>query len=94
MDLTFLFLMNFLQKPNRPRGYLPRFRKNKKATSSFFLGRLWILKYQGWYIIVLRLFTKKTLIDFRIKPRFDVAEVIKNMPTHNMTKAMKYRQIF
>jgi hypothetical protein len=51
------------------KGYhLDKFIKNK-ILKSFFLGKIWILKYQGWYLIIIKLFSTKILKkkDFSIK---------------------------
>jgi hypothetical protein len=33
----------------------------KKIVKNFFLGKVWILKYQKWYLIIIKLFSVKLI---------------------------------
>lgn len=54
-DNVFLIIINNFIKKKYFKGY-KEYKKIQKLNNFFLLGKLWIFKYQTWYILVLNIF--------------------------------------
>lgn len=61
LDYSLNIINSIISKNKLKKGYfLNKFFKNK-ILKNFFLGKIWILKYQTWYLIIIKLFSTKIL---------------------------------
>ncbi len=74
--LNILFLdysLNILSKNilavNIKKGYIFNNIKSKIKNKKYILGKLWILKYQNWFIVVINLFNINLVEDKKTKNR-------------------------
>ncbi len=72
--LNILFLdysLNILSKniltTNIKKGYIFNNVKNKIKNKKYILGKLWILKYQNWFIVVINIFNISLTDDKKIR---------------------------
>jgi len=56
-DYSLNILMRYLIELNIKKGYLLNTSFKKNIFKTYFLGKIWILKYQKWYVIVLKIFS-------------------------------------
>lgn len=61
IDYTLSIINQIIVKNKFKKGYFINLNFKKKLLKNFFLGKVWILKYQTWYIITIRLFNTKVL---------------------------------
>lgn len=71
IDYTLTIINKLLAKNKIKKGYLYYNYLKKKILKNFYLGKIWILKYQGWFIIIIRVFSikssKKKKLSFQKK---------------------------
>lgn len=72
-DYTLSIISKLLKKNKVKKGYLYSNYLKKKIIKNFFLGKVWILKYQKWYLIVIKLFSIKPTnlnsLNFKVKSK-------------------------
>lgn len=56
-DQSLNILVNYIINLNLKKGYILNSLIKKKSSKNFLLGKIWILKYQGWFIIIIKLFS-------------------------------------
>ena len=56
-DYSIDILINYIINLNLKKGYILNSFLRKKINKNFILGKIWILKYQNWYIIIIKMFT-------------------------------------
>lgn len=61
IDYTLTIINKLLTKNKIKKGYLYYNYLKKKILKNFYLGKVWILKYQSWFIIIIRVFSTKTI---------------------------------
>ena len=60
-DYTLSIVNSIILKSKLKKGYFLNNYLKKKILRNFFLGKIWILKYQTWYLIIVKLFSTKIL---------------------------------
>ena len=60
-DYTLSVISKLLKQNKTKKGYFYNNRLKKKIVKNFFLGKVWILKYQKWYLIIIKLFSVKLI---------------------------------
>ena len=58
-DYTLSIISKLLKKNKIKKGYFYSNHLKKKIIKNFFLGKVWILKYQKWYLVIIKLFSVK-----------------------------------
>jgi len=61
VDYTLTFLLNVIKKNNLKKGYYIYSVLKKKIFKNFFLGKVWVLKYQKSYLIIINLFNSNVI---------------------------------
>nr|QLI42447.1 ribosomal protein S3 [Pseudocohnilembus persalinus] len=56
VDYTLTFLLNLIKKNNLKKGYYIYSTLKKKLFKNYFLGKVWVLKYQNSYLVVVNIF--------------------------------------
>jgi len=60
-DYTLNILNKLILKSKLKKGYFLNNYIKKKLIRNFFLGKILILKYQNWYLIIIKLFSSNIL---------------------------------
>lgn len=68
-DYSLNILINCFISLNLKKGYLTNINLKNNFLKSYLLGKIWILKYQKWFIIVIKIFSleNNVKINFRKK---------------------------
>lgn len=66
LDYTLNFINFFIKNLKNLKGYDYNLNLKKKIIQKFFIGKLWILKYQNWFLVIFNLFSVQTLKVFSL----------------------------
>jgi len=66
LDYSLNIINKIVMKTKFKRGYYLNSNLKKKILKNFFLGKVWILKYQKWYLIIIKLFNTNILKKKRV----------------------------
>ena len=73
IDYTLSIINKLITKNKIKKGYLYYNYLKKKIFKNFFLGKIWVLKYQNWFLIIIKIFSIKTFkqknINFKKKKK-------------------------
>ncbi len=61
IDYTLSMINKIISKNKLKKGYIYYNYLKKKLLKNFFLGKIWILKYQNWFLIIIKIFSNKLL---------------------------------
>lgn len=61
-DYSLNILIKHIININFKKGYLLNSSLKKNFFKNYILGKIWILKYQNWYIIIIKIFSLNTNI--------------------------------
>ena len=67
-DHSLNILMRHILFLNIKKGYLLNYFSKKKFFKNYFLGKIWILKYQKYFIIILKIFSLSSF-NFNLKKK-------------------------
>jgi len=79
-DYSLNILNKIILKSKLKKGYFLETYIKKKILRNFFLGKILILKYQNWYLIIIKLFS------INILQKKDISNYIKNKKKKNFFK--------
>ena len=85
IDYTLTFLLNIMKKSNLKKGYYIYSTMKKKFLKNFFLGKVWVLKYQNTFVIVINLFNMN-LISSSFKKSYNSSKKLKNFFSYSYTQ--------
>ena len=90
IDYTLTFLLNIIKKNKLKKGYYIYSVLKKKIFKNFFLGKVWVLKYQNTYLIIVNLFNTN-IINSNYKNNSLSTKKLKNFfgYTYNQIKVNK-----
>lgn len=100
-DYTLNILNKLILKSKLKKGYFLNNYIKKKLIRNFFLGKILILKYQNWYLIIIKLFSsnilqKKELNNyFKNKKKKNFFKFLfKNINKNNYNNYLNYKNKF
>ena len=100
-DYTLNILNKLILKSKLKKGYFLNNYIKKKLIRNFFLGKILILKYQNWYLIIIKLFSsnilqKKELNNyFKNKKKKNFFKFLfKNINKNNYNNYLNYKNNF
>ena len=61
-DYSLNILISYIMNLNLKKGYLLNTYIKNKFFKNYLIGKIWILKYQKWFVIILKIFSLNTNI--------------------------------
>lgn len=77
VDYTLTFLLNLIKNNKLKKGYYIYSTLKKKLFKNYFLGKIWILKYQDNYLVVINIFNTN-LIQINNRNFYNTSKKWKN----------------
>lgn len=100
LDYSLKIINKIVLKKQLNKGYYIDNSLNKKLIKNFIIGKIWILKYQKWYIINLRLFTLKSInkkqknYKLKYKENFFFYKYLKENVNYKKNNFLNYKYKF
>ena len=100
-DYTLNILNKLILKSKLKKGYFLNNYIKKKLIRNFFLGKILILKYQNWYLIIIKLFSSNILKKKKLNNYFKNKKkknffkfLFKNINKNNYNNYLNYKNKF
>lgn len=100
LDYSLYLINTIILKKQIKKGYFIENKISKKINKNILLGKIWILKYQKWFIISVKLFStkiikkKKKLVRLKYKEKLFFYHQLKNDYSSKKINFMNYKNKF
>lgn len=93
-DFSLNILIKYIININLKKGYLITKNLKKNKIKNFLIGKIWILKYQNWFLIIIKLFNLDSVKVSKKKIRDIKKKLIKYSNYNNANNFMNYKNTF